>query len=306
MSDQVEKPDQAEHSDSDQSGPAEQPDQAEQATPAGQTDSGPAPKIGIALLVIIPLSIIVLVNVFGKKSPPANPGQDNAKSGTLGQVSKTPAQTAASPTVTNRVQQMKVAANKGNLKAMLQILSLMNREAKTDVDRKYVLGAKYFVEGIFAYYKRNYLLSADRLIRARDTKVLWSDKTLAMSSVQLCNAYWAAKNNAEALKFSKITRQLAPNDPISLFNNGVIEWHLSRQPGAKSDDKWKQTLRTFHEKAAGNINISLDIVFIAQSILNGSYDKRPPVIRPQQPSEAVGKMIDQLAQAAKKASAPTP
>ncbi|MDP7251899.1 MAG: hypothetical protein QGF00_19980, partial [Planctomycetota bacterium] len=79
-----------------------------------------------------------------------------------------------------------------------------------------------------------------------------------------------------------------------------------RQPDAKSDDKWKETLRAFHKKAAGNINISLDIVFIAQSILSGSYDKRPPVIRPQQPSEAVGKMIDQLAQAAKKASTPTP
>ncbi|MDP6112070.1 MAG: hypothetical protein QGG53_09400 [Planctomycetota bacterium] len=306
MSDQVEKPDQAEHSESDQSGPAEQPNQAEQSTPAEQTDSSPAPKIGIALLVIIPLSIIVLVNVFGKKSPPANPGQAKANSGTPGQVTKTPVQSAASPAVTNRVQQMKVAANKGNLKAMLQILNLMNREAKTDVDKKYVIGAKFFVEGIFAYYKRNYLLSADRLIRARDTKVLWSDKTLAMSSVQLCNAYWAAKNNAEALKFSKITRQLAPNDPIALFNNGVIEWHLSRQPDAKSDDKWKETLRAFHKKAAGNINISLDIVFIAQSILSGSYDKRPPVIRPQQPSEAVGKMIDQLAQAAKKASTPTP
>jgi hypothetical protein len=166
------------------------------------------------------------------------------------------------------------------------------------------VGAKLFVEGIFAYYKRNYIVAARRLKRAREAQVLWSDKTLAMSSVQLCNAYWAAKNNKEALKFSKITLQLAKNDPIALFNNGVIEWHLSRQPDAKSDGKWKETLRAFHKKAAGNINISLDIVFIAQSILSGDYDKRPPVIRPQQPSKAVGKMIDQLL--APKAATATP
>jgi hypothetical protein len=219
-------------------------------------------------------------------------------------VSKTQANPAVSPAIAKLVQEMTVAANKGNLKAMLQILQLMNRNAKSDLDKAYVKGSLFFVQGIFSYYKRNYLHSTKMLIAARNAKVLWSDKTLAMSSVQLCNAYWAAQNDQEALKFAKFTRQLAPNDPIALFNTGVIEWHLSRQPNAKSDGKWKETLRTFEQKAAGNTNISLDIVFIAQSILSGGYDKRPPVIRPQQPSEAVGKMIDQLAQASKKAAAP--
>jgi tetratricopeptide (TPR) repeat protein len=284
----------------------EQSDQASQPTPE-QSQQNPASKIGIALLIVIPLSIIVLVNVFGRKTPQGGPGtQAKANPGTPGQTSTTQAKPAVSPAIAELVQQMTLAANKGNLKAMLQILQLMNRNAKSDLDKTYVKGAYYFVQGIFSYYKRNYQNSAEMLVRARNAKVLWSDKTLAMSSVQLCNAYWAAQKEQEALKFAKITSKLAPNDPIALFNTGVIEWHLSRQPGAKSDGKWKETLRAFEKKAAGNTNISLDIVFIAQSILSGGYNKRPPVIRPQEPSAEVGKMIDQLAQASKKAAAPKP
>ncbi|MDA0838068.1 MAG: hypothetical protein O2857_09835 [Planctomycetota bacterium] len=283
-------------------------DQVEKSTPSEQAEQKTASKIGIALLIVIPLSIIVLVNVFGKKGPGINPDIESgavaaANPSTAGEVSNTQVASAVSPDVAKLVQQMTLAANKGNLKAMLQILQLMNSNAKTDADKAYVKGSAFFVEGIFAYYKRNYLRSAEMLVAARNAKVLWSDKTLAMSSVQLCNAYWAAPNEQEALKFARITSKLAPNDPIALFNHGVIEWHLSRQPDAKSDGKWKDMLKAFEQKAAGNTNISLEIVFIAQSILKGDYDKRPPVIRPQEPSEEVGKMIDQLTLAAK---APTP
>ena len=248
-------------------------------------------KVVIAALILIPLIGLRVWIGNRQVADPASEKPDKQYEDS----NSTKDETRVSDNLKQLLQQLTAATNKQNLQAALQIVHLMQRHVKTEADKQYLQGAVSFVRGLFAFYKREYPQATHWLLDARKRKVIWSNRILAQSCVQLSHQYWAARKDREALKIVRLARQLAPNDLIVVYNAGVTEWYALHQSGkASSTDNWKKALQAFEKHAAGNTNIPLNVVYIAQSILNGSYNQRPPLLRPQEPAAKFGKIVDAL------------
>ena len=92
-----------------------------------------------------------------------------------------------------------------------------------------------------------------------------------------------------------------PGDMYALFNAGVAEWYLSEKlkvekkpkgfPSIKGiyrfpfqpDREWRRRLRAFAQGAKRIREIPEPVISIAEGILSGTYNKRPPLIGPHQP-----------------------
>lgn len=191
------------------------------------------------------------------------------------------------------------ATNHQRWEGAFKVLEGMRKNFDSENDLKLVEAAENFLEGIFAYFQRDYSKSAKLLQAAKNSRIIWSDNLLSQSYIHFARKQWAAQQDAEALKSAQAALAIAPNDLISLFNVGVIEWYLSTQAGTAvtgNNAAWRTHLGMFEKLASSNTDLSLNLVYMVQKILNGSYQQRPPLLHPQEPSPLLDKKVDEIRQ----------
>ena len=186
------------------------------------------------------------------------------------------------------------------------ILAGMEKRFKLPDQRRRVESASNFIKGKIAYLNLDYKEAVKYLKACHSSEeITWNNVYLINSYTQLARIAWAEKEDQGALERSRAALAHGPENIYALFNMGVIEWYLDKQneeEGLKTsssatdifrssfqpDRKWRQRLETFVEKGRQIRRFPENVMTIAKGILQGTYDKRPPLIYPpERPLPAV-------------------
>ena len=189
------------------------------------------------------------------------------------------------------------ATNHQQWEGALKVLEGMKENFYSEKDLKFVRAAESFLEGIFAFFQRDYAKAVELLQAAKNSKIVWSDNLLAQSYIHLSRQQWAARQDAATLKSARSALALAPKDLICLFNVGVIEWYISTQGGATPasvNALWRKRLSMFVQRARAQKNLSPSLIQMVQKIYNGSYKQRPPLLHPKEPAPALKGKVEEI------------
>lgn len=195
---------------------------------------------------------------------------------------------------------LKFALNKNDWEGALIILNGMKKNFQRAPDLRSVNAAEDFLYGIFAFVQRDYEESVRRLESAKESAIIWSDGILLKSYVQLGWVQWIKNQDTAALKSAKAALELSPKDLINLFNVGVIEWFLQQRKedvqikDLKVEQSWRTYLETFVKATSGKTQIPQNVILIATGILDGTYQERPPLLYPNQPSPELGERLNEI------------
>jgi hypothetical protein len=195
---------------------------------------------------------------------------------------------------------LKFALNKNDWEGALIVLNGMKKNFSHATDLKSVTAADDFLYGVFAFIKRDYEESVRRLESSKGSKIIWSDGILLKSYIQLIRQQWTKSLDTEAFESAKAALKLSPNDLITLFNVGVIEWFLQERKedvpikDLKIEQSWRDPLEKFVKATSGKTQIPQKVIRIAKGILAGTYQERPPLLYQNQPSPALGERLIEI------------
>lgn len=115
------------------------------------------------------------------------------------------------------------ATNNSDLEGAVSIVKGMRENFG---DSNQVRGAGDYLNGFFSYFLRDYESVTALLNSARESRVIWSN-TILVNSYQLqAAADWNQQGDKEAFDAIKAALEVNPNNMISVYNAGVIGWHL--------------------------------------------------------------------------------
>jgi tetratricopeptide (TPR) repeat protein len=163
-----------------------------------------------------------------------------------------------------------------------------------------IAGIQAYTRGIIAYHHRDYRKAVRHFRAANRSNSLLERAFVVNAYNQLAVAAWKQGDGQGALRDVNEALALNPEDPITLFNAGVLRLHAHRRlmqtgglkgnaifGGFGSVDGMKkegiQYLNRFMQKAKGDAAFSRKVISIAQSLINGSYPRRPVLISPPEP-----------------------
>jgi hypothetical protein len=195
---------------------------------------------------------------------------------------------------------LKFALNKNDWEGALIVLNGMKKNFSHATDLKSVTAADDFLYGVFAFIRRDYEESVQRLESAKSSKIIWSDGILLKSYIQLVRQQWIKNLDTDALESAKAALKLSPKDLINLFNLGVIEWFLQERKedvqikNLKIGQSWRIHLETFVKATSGKTKIPQNVIRIAKGILAGTYQERPPLLYQNEPSPALGEQLKEI------------
>lgn len=182
-----------------------------------------------------------------------------------------------------------------------KIVDSMQERFKCPEHRSPVQAAGHFLEGTRAYFQRDYEKGIKHLEACHRSKAIRAEALLVNCYNHLTVLAWSNRDDQRALSAAESALVLKPTDAYALFNAGVTEWYLREKTNAwakttsphdwksgglyplQTRPLWGQRLRMFLKLAKSTPGMSESAVGIAQSILNGSYNMRPPLARPAEP-----------------------
>ncbi len=140
--------------------------------------------------------------------------------------------------------------------------------------------ADNYFNGKLAYSQKNYIEAIKRLEHCQGT-VLESNMSLIASYNHLTFELWKSENDDKALEYTQKALRLNKNDLYALFNNSVIRWWMQKQGKRIPEESVSRRLQlmTFINRTK-SIPAANDAVLIAKGILEGTFNKRPPVVYP--------------------------
>lgn len=154
--------------------------------------------------------------------------------------------------------------------------------------------SKNYYKGTRAYYNGNYQDAAHHLAQLQIPSDV-SRFILVSCYHFLTEKAWQQKNDTLALAYAREAWDLAPENPDSLYNLGVIIWQLEKekfqvgidieQTGEKTHNTqpdWRRFLVKFLDTAPHNTEFDA-FRSIAQSLLEGRQQQRPSLLTPPKP-----------------------
>jgi len=159
----------------------------------------------------------------------------------------------------------------------------MKKRFRLNKQRKIIYAWQDLLNGMLAYHQRDYHKAADHLIKAKNSKIAWSDITLVNAFLHIAVEYWNDKNSLAARKAILAALQVRPNNALAVYNLGIIEWY-THDP-SQEERKYEDYLVSFLQGTEKNKDIPSISRQIAVAILNGQYQNRPPLLRPTPPSK---------------------
>jgi len=179
--------------------------------------------------------------------------------------------------------------------------------------RKVLSEAKRLCDGLRAYVLGDYRTAATHL-EVLHGGVLKADGQLIRCYHHLASEHWKRREDQAALEAASRAVALAPDDSVSLFNLGAIQWCIETEskdprgdeaagqtsgpdpdndarraapsPDARGERDWQANLARFVEKAGSIPAMPAEIVTVARSILAGDFHRRPPILVVTEPGAA--------------------
>jgi hypothetical protein len=184
----------------------------------------------------------------------------------------------------NQAQQvLKFATEIKNWHAAEKILKGMKKQYWIKRQAKAVQSWENLIDGLTAYHQRDYQEAAYYLAEAKKSKLVWSDSMLVNALLQTAVEHWTVKEDEAARRALKSALEIKPNNALAMYNMGVIEWYINAIENAAQDSDHKSYLMKFIQGSRNLKSIPDVSRQIALSILNGTYTKRPILLKPKPP-----------------------
>ena len=174
---------------------------------------------------------------------------------------------------------IKFAIGIKNLDSAERILKGMQNRFRSKKQIKLIDSLQDLLNGLLAYYQENYKEAVIHLTAVKNKKLIWNDKVLFNALLFSAAEYWNDKDSLSARQAIKAALEVSPKNALVVYNMGVIEWYMANiQNHSQEGFKYEDYLKSFLEGSKNLKTIPPICRQIAQAILNGQYDKRPPLL----------------------------
>lgn len=169
----------------------------------------------------------------------------------------------------------------GDYQTGKRVMAGMKKNFKWDIQKKKIVGAENYLEGMQLHYRGKYADAAKKLEISRKIKAIWNNTALANSYNQITRKAWAVGREDRAWRAANSALMVDITNAVNLYNAGVVEWWLTRKgksPFPQGKENWQPKLKNFLAKVNDNPKFPASAKQIASQILAGSYSQRPPII----------------------------
>jgi hypothetical protein len=111
------------------------------------------------------------------------------------------------------------------------IMDSLRRNFRYGDNKESIEGAQVFLDGIKAYYARDYVRASELLESSWKKKVIYNMALLVACHQHVAVEKWRNNEEVEALKYARKGLAVLPDEFISLYNAGVAEWYLAATKG---------------------------------------------------------------------------
>jgi len=186
---------------------------------------------------------------------------------------------------------LKFATHIGDFETGEQLLAGIGKKFANKTQNYALLWADYYFYGIKAYEEKNYAMAAGKLGRITDPPE--HIRYILTNCYQfLTLKAWEQNDLSSALKFARKSLTLAPDNPYSLYNIGVIGWRQERDGGniatslpvtGKNSKEWRTSLEKFLQQTQADQDFTL-YRETATAILGDRQPRPPQLLIPLEPS----------------------
>ncbi len=177
-----------------------------------------------------------------------------------------------------------------------QILARMRSHFPCSHTRAMTESMEDLYAGTRAYYDENYPEAIRRLEKCRAGGAISDPNLLVNAYYRVIASSWSKHDERAAYASAQAALAVRPDDPIALYNAGVIGWYVEAQAGPQGGraagadatglslapvaGSWRDPLRRFL-KVTENQPINPTLTSVASKMLQGEYAERPSLVMPR-------------------------